>query len=224
MNLSFIYSYLADRGLVPREFNSYGSRRGNDAVMARGTFANIRLLNKFIGKAGPKTIHLPSGETVIAFIQLLYCHSILYFLQMDVFDAAQRYMQENYPVIILAGKEYGSGSSRDWAAKGPYLLGIKAVIAESYERIHRSNLVGMGIMPLQYLPEENAESLGLTGKEQFTIEIPKDLHTMQKLNVKVSNKVIRPPNNRSYMNLMYFFSLIMENLSKLSQDLTQTLN
>jgi aconitate hydratase len=161
--------YLAARGLTPREFNSYGSRRGNDAVMARGTFANIRLLNKFIGKAAPKTAHIPSGEV------------------MDVFDAAQRYMDENRAVIVLAGKEYGSGSSRDWAAKGPYLLGIKAVIAESYERIHRSNLVGMGLVPLQYQAGQTAESLGLTGRELFNIELPQELTPGQMVTVKTND-------------------------------------
>ncbi|CAB4008558.1 cytoplasmic aconitate hydratase-like isoform X2 [Paramuricea clavata] len=161
--------YLSARGLVPRQFNSYGSRRGNDAVMARGTFANIRLVNKFIGKAGPKTIHIPSNE------------------EMAIFDAAEKYRAEGRSLIILAGKDYGSGSSRDWAAKGPWILGIKAVIAESYERIHRSNLVGMGIIPLQYLPEQNAESLGLTGKEGYSIELPHDLKTGQTLQVKLDN-------------------------------------
>ncbi|XP_078666719.1 cytoplasmic aconitate hydratase-like isoform X2 [Branchiostoma floridae x Branchiostoma belcheri] len=160
--------YLASKGLTPREFNSYGSRRGNDAVMARGTFANIRLLNKFIGKAAPKTHHVPSGDT------------------MDVFDAAVRYREEGHAVIILAGKEYGSGSSRDWAAKGPWMQGIRAVIAESYERIHRSNLVGMGIIPLQYLSGETAESLGLTGKERFTIQLADDIQPGQTIDIKVN--------------------------------------
>ena len=146
--------FLAGKGLSPRVFNSFGSRRGNDAVMARGTFGNIRLVNKFIGKAAPKTIHVPSGKT------------------LDVFDAAQEYAQTGTDLIILAGKDYGCGSSRDWAAKGPFLLGIKAVIAESYERIHRSNLVGMGIVPLQYQAGQTAETLGLTGKEKFDIELP----------------------------------------------------
>lgn len=159
--------YLAGRGLTPREFNSYGSRRGNDAVMARGTFANIRLVNKFIGKAAPKTIHVPSGDT------------------MDVFDAAERYREEGRHLIILAGKDYGSGSSRDWAAKGPWMQGIRAVIAESFERIHRSNLVGMGVVPMEYQPGENAESLGLTGKESYTIELPHGLQTGQVVDVKV---------------------------------------
>ncbi|KAM6183143.1 cytoplasmic aconitate hydratase [Erethizon dorsatum] len=159
--------YLTNRGLTPREFNSYGSRRGNDAIMARGTFANIRLLNKFLNKQAPQTIHLPSGEI------------------LDVFDAAERYQQAGLPLIVLAGKEYGSGSSRDWAAKGPFLLGIKAVLAESYERIHRSNLVGMGVIPLQYLPGENADSLGLTGQERYTIIIPENLTPGMKVQVKL---------------------------------------
>uniref|UniRef100_A0A7M4G0V5 Cytoplasmic aconitate hydratase n=1 Tax=Crocodylus porosus TaxID=8502 RepID=A0A7M4G0V5_CROPO len=160
--------YLTSRGLTPRDFNSYGSRRGNDDVMARGTFANIRLLNKFINKQGPQTIHFPSGET------------------LDVFDAAERYMQAGQPLIVLTGKEYGSGSSRDWAAKGPFLLGIKAIIAESYERIHRSNLVGMGVIPLQYLPGENAETLGLTGRERYTIIIPEELKPRMNVQIQVN--------------------------------------
>ncbi|XP_069332607.1 cytoplasmic aconitate hydratase [Eulemur rufifrons] len=159
--------YLTNRGLTPREFNSYGSRRGNDAIMARGTFANIRLLNKFLNKQAPQTIHLPSGEI------------------LDVFDAAERYQQEGLPLIVLAGKEYGSGSSRDWAAKGPFLLGIKAVLAESYERIHRSNLVGMGVIPLEYLPGENADTLGLTGQERYTVIIPENLRPRIKVEVKL---------------------------------------
>ncbi|OAD59279.1 Cytoplasmic aconitate hydratase, partial [Eufriesea mexicana] len=157
--------YLANHGLTPKEFNSYGSRRGNDAVMARGTFANIRLMNKFIGKVGPRTIYIPTKE------------------EMDVFDAAVKYGKDQIPLIILVGKEYGSGSSRDWAAKGPYLLGIRAVIAESYERIHRSNLVGMGIIPLQYLPGQNAESLGLSGYELYDITIPENFQPRQKITV-----------------------------------------
>ncbi|XP_074108052.1 cytoplasmic aconitate hydratase [Cotesia typhae] len=158
--------YLAKRGLTPREFNSYGARRGNDAVMVRGTFANIRLVNKFIGKPGPKTLYIPNNE------------------EMDIFDAAERYMKEKIPLIALVGKEYGSGSSRDWAAKGPYLLGIRAIIAESYERIHRSNLVGMGIVPLQYLPGQTAETLGLTGFELFDIDIPVDCQPHQQITVR----------------------------------------
>lgn len=157
--------FLGSRNITPREFNSYGSRRGNDAIMARGTFANIRLVNKFIGKASPKTVHLPSNDV------------------MDIFDAATKYKESGDNLIVLAGKEYGCGSSRDWAAKGPFLLGIRAVIAESYERIHRSNLVGMGIVPLQFVQGQNTESLELTGKETFTVDIPADLKPQQVLEV-----------------------------------------
>jgi aconitate hydratase len=142
--------YLMERGVQPADFNQYGARRGNDEVMVRGTFANVRLKNKLApGTEGGVTRHLPDGAP------------------MSIFDAAILYKQEAVPLIVLAGKEYGSGSSRDWAAKGPYLLGIKAVIAETYERIHRSNLVGMGILPLQFKPRENAELLGLTGEETY---------------------------------------------------------
>ncbi len=144
--------YLREKGVNHTDFNSYGSRRGNHEVMMRGTFANIRLRNKLVpGTEGGITIHIPSGE------------------QTSIYDAAMRYKQEGIPTIILAGKEYGSGSSRDWAAKGPCLLGVCAVIAESYERIHRSNLIGMGILPLQYRPEDCAERLGLSGKEIYSI-------------------------------------------------------
>ena len=142
--------YLADRGVKTADFNSYGSRRGNHEVMVRGTFANVRLRNKLApGTEGGVTRLLPEGE------------------QMSIFDASVKYAERGVPLIILAGKEYGSGSSRDWAAKGPKLLGVRAVIAESFERIHRSNLVGMGILPLQFAPGENAESLGLTGEEVY---------------------------------------------------------
>jgi aconitate hydratase len=144
--------YLEAHGVVPGDFNSLGSRRGNHEVMMRGTFANIRLRNRLApGTEGGVTVHQPGGE------------------QMSIFDAAQRYAADGVPLVILAGKEYGSGSSRDWAAKGPRLLGVRAVIAESYERIHRSNLVGMGILPLQFLENESPESLGLTGRESFDI-------------------------------------------------------
>jgi aconitate hydratase len=144
--------YLTDHGVERKNFNSYGSRRGNHEVMVRGTFANVRLRNLLVpGSEGTWTVHLPDGE------------------ETTIFDAAERYRSDGVPLILLAGKEYGSGSSRDWAAKGPKLLGVRAVIAESYERIHRSNLVGMGLLPLQYLPGENAESLGLTGREEFSI-------------------------------------------------------
>jgi aconitate hydratase len=142
--------YLAEHGVKPADFNSYGSRRGNHEVMVRGTFANVRLRNKLApGTEGGVTRLLPEGE------------------QMSIFDASVKYAERGVPLIILAGKEYGSGSSRDWAAKGPKLLGVRAVIAESFERIHRSNLVGMGILPLQFAPGENAESLGLTGEEIY---------------------------------------------------------
>jgi aconitate hydratase len=145
--------YLIERGVSVADFNSYGARRGNDEVMVRGTFANIRLRNRLApGTEGGWTHHLPDGE------------------QMTIFDASRRYQDEGVPLLVLAGKEYGSGSSRDWAAKGPRLLGIRAVIAESYERIHRSNLVGMGILPLQFCTGETAESLGLTGEELYSIE------------------------------------------------------
>ncbi|CAO1339646.1 unnamed protein product [Diamesa tonsa] len=160
--------FLAARGMVPRDFNSYGSRRGNDAIMARGTFANIRIVNKFLENPGPKTVHFPSND------------------EMDIFDCAERYMSEGVPLILLVGKDYGSGSSRDWAAKGPFLQGIRAVIAESYERIHRSNLVGMGIVPLQYLEGENAESLNLTGMETFDIIVPENVKPLEKIDVQVS--------------------------------------
>jgi aconitate hydratase len=144
--------YLIEHGVKPADFNSYGSRRGNHEVMVRGTFANVRLRNKMVPNLeGGFTRHLPDGA------------------EMAIFDASEKYLAEGLPLVILAGKEYGSGSSRDWAAKGPRLLGVQAVIAESYERIHRSNLVGMGILPLQYLPGENAESLQLTGEEVFEI-------------------------------------------------------
>jgi aconitate hydratase len=142
--------YLQEHGVKPADFNSYGSRRGNHEVMVRGTFANVRLRNKMVPNLeGGFTKHLPDGK------------------EMTIFEASEKYIVDGVPLIILAGKEYGSGSSRDWAAKGPLLLGVHAVIAESYERIHRSNLVGMGILPLQFLPGQNADSLKLTGEEVF---------------------------------------------------------
>src|SRR5213082_151123 len=145
--------YLTEHGVQPADFNSYGSRRGNHEVMIRGTFANIRLRNQLApGTEGGVTRHLPGGE------------------EMTIYDAAMRYAEEGVPLVVLAGKEYGSGSSRDWAAKGTMLLGVRAVIAESYERIHRSNLIGMGVLPLQFPQGESADSLGLTGPETFTIE------------------------------------------------------
>jgi aconitate hydratase len=144
--------YLVSLGVQPADFNSYGARRGNHEVMMRGTFANIRLRNQLApGTEGGVTIHVPSGDP------------------MSIYDAAMRYKQEGTPLVVLAGKEYGTGSSRDWAAKGTMLLGVKAVIAESFERIHRSNLIGMGVLPLQFKEGQNAQSLGLTGKETFEI-------------------------------------------------------
>jgi aconitate hydratase len=144
--------YLLEHGVERKDFNSYGARRGNHEVMVRGTFANVRLRNQLVpGSEGTWTVHLPDGE------------------EGTIYDVAERYRSEGVPTIVIAGKEYGSGSSRDWAAKGPNLLGVRAAIAESYERIHRSNLLMMGILPLQFMPGENAESLGLTGREEFSI-------------------------------------------------------
>jgi aconitate hydratase A / 2-methylisocitrate dehydratase len=145
-------TWLQEHGVAPLEFNSYGARRGHHEVMVRGTFGNIRLRNRLVeGKEGPYTVHLPSGDETF------------------IYDASMRYQEDGVPLLVLAGREYGSGSSRDWAAKGTTLLGIKAVLAESYERIHRSNLVGMGVMPLQFKPGDSAASLGLTGKETFDV-------------------------------------------------------
>ncbi len=145
--------YLQEHEVQPKDFNSYGARRGNHEVMMRGTFANVRIRNQLVPEVeGGYTKHFPSGET------------------MSIYDAAMKYAEEDTPLCVLAGKEYGSGSSRDWAAKGPYLQGIKFVIAESYERIHRSNLIGMGILPLEFTGGDNAESLGLSGTEHFTVE------------------------------------------------------
>jgi aconitate hydratase len=144
--------YLIERGVAIRDFNSYGSRRGNHEVMVRGTFANIRLRNELApGTEGSWSTHLPDGEIA------------------SVYDVALRYGAEGVPLGVLAGAEYGSGSSRDWAAKGPLLLGVRFVIAQSFERIHRSNLVGMGILPLEHLAGETAATLGLTGREVFAV-------------------------------------------------------
>ena len=145
-------TYLVEHGVERADFNSYGSRRGNHEVMVRGTFANVRLRNLLVpASEGTWTVHLPSGD------------------EMTIFEAAERYLAEGVPTIVLAGKEYGSGSSRDWAAKGPNLLGVRAAIAESYERIHRSNLLMMGILPLQFMAGESRETLGLTGRETFSV-------------------------------------------------------
>ena len=145
-------AYLLEHGVERKDFNSYGARRGNHEVMVRGTFANVRLRNKLVPESeGTWTVHIPSGD------------------EMTIYDASLRYLTEGTPLVVLAGKEYGSGSSRDWAAKGPNLLGVKAAIAESYERIHRSNLLMMGVLPLQFMHGESPESLGLTGRESFSI-------------------------------------------------------
>jgi len=150
--------YLIEHGVKPADFNSYGSRRGNHEVMVRGTFANVRLRNKMVPNLeGGFTRHLPDGA------------------EMTIFEASEKYIAEGLPLVILAGKEYGSGSSRDWAAKGPRLLGVRAVVAESYERIHRSNLVGMGILPLQFLEGESAQSHGMTGEEVVEIDGIRDI-------------------------------------------------
>ncbi|KAF4742399.1 hypothetical protein FOZ63_005008, partial [Perkinsus olseni] len=164
--------YLIAHGVEPKDFNSYGSRRGNYLVMARGTFANIRLVNKLMdGEVGPKTEYVPTGE------------------KMFVYDAAEKYIEDGKPLVILAGSEYGSGSSRDWAAKGPSLQGVKAVIAKSYERIHRSNLVGMGILPLQFPEGVDADTLGLDGRERYSIDINGgDLTVGQMLTVHTTSK------------------------------------
>jgi aconitate hydratase len=144
--------YLVEHGVERSDFNSYGARRGNHEVMVRGTFANVRLRNLMVpGSEGTWTVHVPTGE------------------EMTIYDASQRYLATGTPLVVLAGKEYGTGSSRDWAAKGPNLLGVRAVIADSYERIHRSNLLMMGVLPLQFTPGENAAALGLTGRESFSI-------------------------------------------------------
>jgi aconitate hydratase len=163
--------YLIQHGVAPRAFNSYGSRRGNHQVMMRGTFANIRLRNRLVpGIEGGVTLHLPSGE------------------QMSIYEAAMRYHAEGVPLVVLAGKEYGTGSSRDWAAKGTALLGVRAVIAESFERIHRSNLVGMGVLPLQLAAGVTVDALGLTGRERFTLELPEGLTPGQSLTIIVESE------------------------------------
>jgi aconitate hydratase len=165
-------AYLKEHGIPKEEFNSYGSRRGNHEVMMRGTFANIRLKNLLApGTEGGWTTFPPGGETI------------------TIYDAAMRYAKDGTPLIVLAGKEYGSGSSRDWAAKGPRLLGVRAVIAESFERIHRSNLVGMGILPLQFVDGATRESLGLTGRETCDIEgIAGEITPRMRVTVRVSGE------------------------------------
>jgi aconitate hydratase len=169
-------TYLQSLGVKPADFNSYGARRGNHEVMVRGTFANIRIKNLMApGTEGGVTLLQPSGD------------------KLSIYDAAMKYAAAHVPLVILAGKEYGSGSSRDWAAKGPKLLGVRAVIAESFERIHRSNLVGMGVLPLQFAEGDGVAKLGLTGKETFEIEgiasgLGSDLTTGKRLTVKAGEK------------------------------------
>ncbi|NLC43446.1 MAG: aconitate hydratase AcnA, partial [Clostridiales bacterium] len=163
--------YLSSNNVKPENFNSYGSRRGNHEVMMRGTFGNIRIRNKMVpGVEGGYTRHLPSNE------------------QMSIYKASMKYQEENTPLVVIAGKEYGTGSSRDWAAKGTALLGVKAVIAESYERIHRSNLIGMGVLPLQFLEGENADNLGIIGDETFQITGVSQLEPNKKLVITVNQK------------------------------------
>ena len=179
--------YLVEHGVERKAFNSYGSRRGNHEVMVRGTFANVRLRNQLVpGSEGTWTVHVPSGE------------------ETTIFEAAERYRTEGTPLIVLAGKEYGSGSSRDWAAKGPKLLGVRAVIAESYERIHRSNLLMMGVLPLQYLPGESRETLGLTGREEFSV-VGLDGGEAREVTIRADDKEFRAtvrldtPREREYL-------------------------
>jgi aconitate hydratase len=164
--------YLEEHGIAARDFNSYGSRRGNHEVMMRGTFANIRLRNLLApGTQGGTTRHLPTGDL------------------LSIYDAAMRYQQERVPLVVVAGKEYGTGSSRDWAAQGTLLRGVRAVICQSYERIHRSNLVGMGVLPLEFVDGQSRESLGLTGEELFTIRgISEGLRPHKRLQVRAGDK------------------------------------
>jgi aconitate hydratase len=161
--------YLEEHDVSPADFNSYGARRGNHEVMMRGTFANIRLKNAMVpGVEGGYTVHIPTGE------------------QLSIYDAAMKYENEQTPLVILAGKEYGTGSSRDWAAKGTFLLGVRTVIAESFERIHRSNLVGMGVLPLTFVDGQNATTLGLTGRETFDIQGIESLQPGQMVTVNAT--------------------------------------
>jgi aconitate hydratase len=162
--------YLVGLGVQPKDFNSYGARRGNHEVMVRGTFANIRLRNLLVpGVEGGVTVHVPSGE------------------RMSIYDAAMRYQQEGVPLVVIAGKEYGTGSSRDWAAKGTLLLGVRVAIAESFERIHRSNLVGMGVMPLEFLDGQGAAALGLTGSETYDVSgLASDLKPGKRVTVRAT--------------------------------------
>jgi aconitate hydratase len=193
--------WLIEQGVEPGEFNSYGSRRGNHEVMIRGTFANIRLRNLLVERAGGYTRRFPGGE------------------EATIFAAAMAYAEEGVPLVVLAGKEYGSGSSRDWAAKGTKLLGVRAVIAESFERIHRSNLIGMGVLPLQFPDGESAESLGLTGEE--TIDVG-DLEEGRAKTVKITagdtefEATVRldTPNEVAYFQNGGILQTVLRNLNK----------
>ncbi len=163
--------YLMDQGIVPRDFNSYGSRTGNDQVMLRATFANIRLANRLLGgQIGPKTLYVPENKV------------------MDIHEASELYKKNNIPMVIIAGRDYGSGSSRDWAAKGPCILGVRAILAISYERIHRANLISMGIIPFQFLDGQCAEGLRLTGKEKFTFSIDGEMSVRKTVTVEVCKR------------------------------------
>ncbi|MGZ8709122.1 MAG: aconitate hydratase, partial [Thermoanaerobaculia bacterium] len=164
--------YLQEHGVDVQDFNSYGSRRGNDRVMTRGTFANVRIKNLMVpGVEGGVTVHYPSGE------------------RLPIYDAAMKYAQEGMPLVILAGQEYGTGSSRDWAAKGTKLLGVRAVVASSFERIHRSNLVGMGVLPLQFEEGTNAQTLALDGTETFDVAgIEGTLRPRQKATLRIHRR------------------------------------
>ncbi|MBX5483943.1 MAG: aconitate hydratase AcnA, partial [Myxococcaceae bacterium] len=196
--------YLMEHGVEPKDFNSYGSRRGNHEVMMRGTFANIRLRNQLVpGVEGGVTVHLPTNE------------------KMSIFDASMKYQKDGTPLVIVAGAEYGTGSSRDWAAKGTMLLGVKAVIAKSFERIHRSNLVGMGVLPLQFEPGQDAASLGLTGREKFEITgIAQDLAPGKRLQVKADDKTfnvicrIDTPNELDYYKHGGILNFVLRQLAK----------
>ena len=164
--------FLQNKGISSNDLNTYASRRGNYEVLCRGTFANIRLINQLASGPGPITIHIPTGK------------------EMTIFEASEAYQKENHSLIILAGKDYGSGSSRDWAAKGPLLQGIKAIIAESFEKIHRSNLVSVGVLPLQFKEGENAEKLGITGRERFSIKLNRgDIRVKQEIIIQTDTGV-----------------------------------
>jgi aconitate hydratase len=201
--------YLRGNGIKKVDFNSFGARRGNDRVMVRGTFANIRLKNQLVpGVEGGVTTYIPTGE------------------RLSIYDASVRYQQEKTPLIIIAGKEYGTGSSRDWAAKGTLLLGVRAVIAESFERIHRANLVGMGVLPLLFEDGQNAEKLGITGREKFTIHTPTELLPRQTITVEaeredgsrftfaVRSRLDTPIDVRYYQNGGILHTVLRDLLSK----------